>query len=432
VTRPQGLGQRYRILVFPGGTEIGLEIASALGRLKEVELFSAGSDVSNHAPFAFARHHVLPTIDDPTWLEHLNDVLTKNAIDYIFPAYDDVLLALAENTDRLAAGLVTSPLETCRISRSKSRSYTALADVVPVPAVYFDLDAITEYPVFTRPDRGQGSLGAAPARDADSVRRAIATGSDLVTEYLPGDEFTVDCFSDREGGLLYCGGRRRVRVRAGISMHSETVVDEVFNDYALRIASRLEFHGAWFFQLRNDRNGVPRLLEVAPRIAGTSGVQRVLGVNLPLLSIYEQERVPFSIVPNRGFIRLDRALINRYQHEIEYDVVYFDLDDTLLNGGSVDTALMKFIFQCINQDKRLVLLTRHEGDLAITLSRHRLAGLWDEVIHLKDGEDKADHISPGRSIFFDDSFAERQAVRDRHDISTFDGSMVELLIDDRV
>lgn len=409
-----------------------MEVAGALGRLREIELFSAGSDVSNHAPFVFARHHVLPPIDDPNWLDDLNDVVTRNGIDYVFPAYDDVLLALAENADNLAARLVASPLETCRIARSKSRSYEALSDVIPVPTVYPDLDAIADYPVFTKPDRGQGSLGAVVAHDANELRRAIETGSDLVMEYLPGDEFTVDCFSDREAGLLFCGGRRRVRVREGISMHSEAVVGGVFEDYAQRIASRLEFHGAWFFQLREDRTGVQKLLEVAPRIAGTSAVQRVQGVNLPLLSIYEQERVPVSIMRNQGSIHLDRALINRYQHDIEYDVVYVDLDDTLLCEGLVNTTLLKFVFQCVNQGKRLVLLTRHAEDLGETLARHRLAGIWDEVIHLAGGEEKADYITPGRAIFLDDSFSERRAVRDRHDISTFDCSMIELLIDDRV
>jgi hypothetical protein len=52
----------WRVLVFPGGTEIGLEINKSLRDCKEVELFSAGDDVSNHAPFVFRHHHFVPSI----------------------------------------------------------------------------------------------------------------------------------------------------------------------------------------------------------------------------------------------------------------------------------------------------------------------------------------------------------------------------------
>jgi hypothetical protein len=32
------------------------------------------------------------------------------------------------------------------------------------------------------------------------------TGSLIVAEYLPGEEFIIDCFSHRALGLLYCAG----------------------------------------------------------------------------------------------------------------------------------------------------------------------------------------------------------------------------------
>ena len=32
-------------------------------------------------------------------------------------------------------------------------------------------------------------------------------------DYLPGKEYTVDCFSHRTHGLMFCSGRERVRVK---------------------------------------------------------------------------------------------------------------------------------------------------------------------------------------------------------------------------
>jgi carbamoyl-phosphate synthase large subunit len=250
--------------------------------------------------------------------------------------------------------------------------------------------------------------------------------------YLPGQEYTVDCFADREQGLLFARGRRRIRTRAGISMASRSEGDQAaFGRMAEEIRRRLGMHGAWFFQVREAADGTPTLLEVAPRVAGTMAVHRVLGVNFPLLSLYEHARVPVQIAPIEADVLLDRALTNRYRHNLSYSAVYVDLDDTLVVRGEVNTRLAPFLFQCLNERRRLVLITRHASDLQETLGRHRLGGLWDEIVHITDGREKADHIREPDAILVDDSFRERRVARERLGIATFDSSMVELLIDDR-
>src|SRR5579864_6725000 len=135
-------GSAFRVLVFPGGTEIGLEINSALRSCKEVQLFSAGLANSNHAPYVYAQHFEVPSIHESGWLEALNDLILRLDIRYVFPAYDDVLVALARNTDRIIAKIVTSPLETCLLTRSKGETYRRLRDTVPVPYVYETLDSV--------------------------------------------------------------------------------------------------------------------------------------------------------------------------------------------------------------------------------------------------------------------------------------------------
>src|SRR5262249_8780639 len=109
-----------RVLVFPGGTEIGLEINRALSQSKEVRLFSAGISSSNHAPHVFARHVVLPSVHTPGWLEALNQLIAQHDIDYVMPAHDDALVALAQNAERIGARVVSSPVHTCVVTRSKT------------------------------------------------------------------------------------------------------------------------------------------------------------------------------------------------------------------------------------------------------------------------------------------------------------------------
>lgn len=423
---------RWRVLVFPGGTEIGLEIWNALRQCKEVVLHSAAADVSNHAPYVFTRHFVLPSVHEPGWLEALNALVERLRIDYLFPAHDDVIAALAVEAPRVRARVVSSPPETCLVARSKRRTYRALQGVVPVPDVYA-ADAVPAFPVFVKPDRGQGSQGTFIADGPDELQRLNPDPErTLLVEYLPGDEYTVDCFSDRQAGLLFSQGRRRIRTRSGISMHSRPVHDPAFSDYARAIASQLSLHGAWFFQVRRDRRGVLKLLEVAPRVAGTAVVSQVRGVNLPLLSLYEQERVPVEILLNEADVEVDRALINRYRHTVAYRTVYVDFDDTLILRGGVNLDLVRFLYQCVNRGIRLVLLTRHAADIHASLRRHRLDSLFDDVVQMSREANKAEYITEREAILIDDSFRERLAVGQQRGIPTFDCSMVEMLQDERV
>jgi hypothetical protein len=417
-----------RVLVFPAGTEIGLEIFHALQHCKEVSLFGAGQDVSNPARFIYPNYHLIPSISEAGWLDALIALCLSLKIDYIFPAYDDVIVALSRVAEQLPAKVISSPSQACEISRSKAATYRALGGTVRVPHLYDSPEQVDRFPAFVKPDRGQGSGGVAKVNDFKELVAATAKiQAPIICEYLPGVEYTIDCFSDREKGLLFAGARSRRRTRNGISVNTLTEDLPEATDIAKRIGDKLGLRGAWFFQLKRDQNGQLVLLEVAPRIAGAMAAHRVAGVNFPLLSIFEEERLPLSIQPLDCVVELDRALGNRYCHSIKFDTIYIDLDDTLLVNHRINVLAAKLIFQCINDGKTIILLTRHRGDLNSTLKKHRLSGLFDEIIHLGEAEKKSSHINGNSAIFVDDSFSERMDVALCCNIPTFDCSMIELL-----
>jgi hypothetical protein len=426
---------KKNVLIFPGGTEIGLEIWKSLKDVKDIALYSAGSDVSNHAPYVFKNHLIIPDIHNSKWIECLNAYILEYKIDYIFPAYDDIVIALAKNATKLKAKIISSPLDTCLLTRSKSKTYGRFKNLLPIPRTYCEISEIDYFPVFVKPDAGQGSQGASKVNDLNSLELSLQHNENLViSEYLSGKEFTIDCFTDRIRGLLFCNGRERIRTRAGISMNSKPVdanINKIFTNYANIINNELEFFGAWFFQLKLDASNIFKLLEIAPRISGTMATYRVRGVNFPLLSIYEHERINIEIMENPCDLVIDRALMNRYRHNIKYDRVYIDLDDTIIIGERINIDLMRFLYQAINDRCELILISKSVNDLHDYLKKKRLLGLFDKIIQLEKNESKADYIDPHGSIFIDDSFSERKSVFDRHKIPTFDCSMIELLIDER-
>jgi hypothetical protein len=417
-----------RVLVFPAGTEIGLEIYASLKNCKNIALFGAGEDISNHARFAYPEYHTIPNIHTAHWLDELISICHSLRISHIFPAHDDVIVALSEAREKIPATLIISDNDTCTTTRSKSATYRRLANALPVPHVYAPGETIRKFPLFVKPDRGQGSINAIKVEDNDQLASALyTTPGGIVCDYLPGEEYTVDCFSSLTQGLLFAGARSRNRTRNGISVNSKSEDLPEAWPLAKAINSEFKLRGAWFFQLKRDINGVLTLLEVAPRIAGSMATHRVTGVNFALLSLLEQEGMDIVIAQNIGEIELDRSLNNRYLHHVHFKSIYIDLDDTLISNGSVNADLIKLIFTSINLRKEIVLITRHRGDLAKTLGKHRLTDLFDKVIHITDGSPKSKYICSDDAIFRDDSFSERLDVSRVCCIPTFDLSMIEIL-----
>lgn len=418
------------VLVFPAGTEVGLEIYNALRGCKETRVFGAGQDVSNPGQMVFEKYHLVPNVFQAGWLQALVTLCKELEIDYIYPAYDDVIVALQDVAEQLPCPVIAASAHTCRIARSKSQTYRALEGCVKVPRTFQNPADVASFPVFVKPDRGQGSRGASRADNMAELELACAAVREpVISEFLPGDEFTVDCFSDRERGLLFAAARRRIRMRNGIAVNSVSEDLPDIERMAAAIGDRLHMRGPWFFQIKRAENSELTLLEVAPRIAGSMALNRVRGINFPLLGIYEHERMPLGLLTYDGPVEIDRALANRYRHTLSYSVAYIDLDDTLILRGEVNLMVLALIFQCLNRRISVKLITRHRFDVQATLMQYRLAGVFDEVIHIVDGRPKSAFIKEADAILVDDSFAERRDVSEQCKIPTFDCSMIEMLLE---
>jgi carbamoyl-phosphate synthase large subunit len=423
------------VLIFPAGMENGLEIRKALQSCKEVRLFGASSPDINQAFYVYQDVSIIRDVRTPGWLDDLNAAIDRHGIDIVFPANSTVIDHLSPVREHVKAQVLLPSHEVIQITRSKRATLALLKNVLPTPVVYESFEDIKAFPAFAKPDRGYGSQGI---RLVESVHEASHLDFDtlVVQEHLPGKEYTVDCFSDMEGRLVFSGARERVRIRMGTSMHAELVPPELesrLRAYAEAILGKLKITGAWFFQVKEDRNGTLRLLEVDVRIAGTMCFHRARGVNFSLLSILQSQGHKIGTLVNTAPLTLDRCLHNRYRLDYEYDAVYVDLDDTLVIHAQLNIELIGFLYQCVNRGKKVVLISKHLGsDIRAYLRQWRIESLFDDIIWLKEEQSKADHIAHERAIFIDDSFSQRAEVVKRIGIPTFDSSMVEALIDDRI
>ena len=150
--------------------------------------------------------------------------------------------------------------------------------------------------------------------DAKRILGAAPFPQLLVSEFLPGDEYSVDCIAHR-GEMRLCLPRLRMKMVNGISVEGRFVKDEAIISDSEKIIRELQLHGNIGLQFRRNREGVAQLLEINPRVQGSIATALGAGVNLPALAVEQELELP---------VAWDELVVNWNTHFIRYwsDVFY--------------------------------------------------------------------------------------------------------------
>lgn len=415
------------VLVFPCGSENASEIHQALMHSIHVNLFGASS-VDDHGRFLFARYvGDLPRIDAPEFDAKFASLLAQWGIQLVFATHDSVQHYLSTRVAAWNVALVNGDTNASLTSRQKSLTYGLFSDQPWTPTVYRSVEHVQHWPVVVKPDMGQGGQGVSLVQTAAQADAASAQlEAPLLVEYLPGEEITVDCFTDRNRRIVWVGPRTRERVRAGIAMRCRPMpLSAEVETIAHLINQRLTLRGPWFFQLKKDHRGAWKLLEISCRVAGAMVTQRARGVNLPLMAVLDFMRRDVMALPLSGVNLVERRITTLAQLDEDFDTVYVDFDETVIKDGKAIPSTLYFLYRMLDKGKRLVLITRHVGDPLHALGEARIdPKLFDEIIHLDNGEKKSAFIH-GRAIFVDNHFPERLDVATTCGIPVFDVDALE-------
>ena len=421
--------------VFPSGSEVSLEVSRSLKHSKDINLFGLGS-LPDYGQVEFENNiSTLPFFTEPNFIASLKEAIKDHKIKFLIPGMDEVAYFLKLNEEEIGCQVVYASLETAEIIRRKSSTYEALEDHVPTPFIYDkdNLSASTDFPIFSKPDIGYGSREARKIETSAHLNQISKEdrGANIYIEYLPGEELTVDCFSNNSSQVLFAGPRKRDRIRMGISVSTLPVeLTREIDDLAGSISKKLSMIGCWFFQIKKSATGEFKLMEVASRVSGSMSTYRLMGVNFILLDIYQRLGLSVS-VPKLSccYTRLERAFDVKAVGYPSFDSVYVDLDDCLILKSLVNTDLISFLYGCRNKNIPIYLITRHSLNLDETLTQYRISTLFDDIIHITDGRPKSEFINHEKPLFIDDSFAERQEVSEtiRCNVASPDMISMELL-----
>jgi carbamoyl-phosphate synthase large subunit len=138
------------------------------------------------------------------------------------------------------------------------------------------------------------------------LRRGPSWPPLLVTEFLPGAEYSVDAFIGQH--VKAAVPRLRRAIRSGISFDNKVEFRKDLEQPTLAAASQIGLRFAFGFQFKLDSAGTPKILECNPRVQGTMVASLFAGANLIWWSILEVLGQPLESLPPLS----DRVRFVRY------------------------------------------------------------------------------------------------------------------------
>lgn len=101
----------------------------------------------------------------------------------------------------------------------------------------------------------------------------------MLQEYLPGTEYTVDVLA--VNGKVVAGATKRNGDVDGIAKRSEIVPNGEAFDQCVKACEALSLDGNVGFDLKENADGVPYIIDINPRLTATVSLIQKAGLNLP-------------------------------------------------------------------------------------------------------------------------------------------------------
>lgn len=348
---------RKRILVLNCGTHAACDFNMLLRENNEYELWGASTS-SNHGEYIYKNYiKDIPNISESNFIDVLNKKIEEFNFKFIIATHEDLILFLQENSYKINATICHSCFETAKLCRYKSKTYDRIKEFDFCPIVYNAKEDIKSFPVFVKKDTDQGARNAYKILNEEELENKYNDGM-IICEYLPGDEVTCECFTNKYGKLLFVNPRQTNRMLAGIDVRAVQIkLNDEINYIAEKLNEKILFRGVWFFQIKKDINGKFKLLEISTRFPGSFLFTEALGVNLPYLVCKEFDGKEVNkIISNNVYIETDQQFFTRFNLDLKYDIVYADFE-SCFDKFKINPMIMFFLYQAINGNKKIICIS---------------------------------------------------------------------------
>jgi carbamoyl-phosphate synthase large subunit len=239
------------------------------------------------------KNYILPDIlkngeEISLWLDFIIEKLIQNDVKLLFVGVDFELPLFAKYKDeiesRSGAIVMVSSEEVIRIANDKYYTYEFLKNNgLSCPLTFLpetiDFSKI-EYPIIVKPRNGARSRGVTKVLDKSELEIAIGSIELPVIQECVGtenDEYTCGTlFLKNELKTMIILNRSLKEGNTFIS-HFRKDYPTIISEYLKQVCNILKPNGACNFQLRIDKNGLPKIFEINARHSGTTYIRSLFG-----------------------------------------------------------------------------------------------------------------------------------------------------------
>ncbi|MBB3069412.1 carbamoyl-phosphate synthase large subunit [Paenibacillus baekrokdamisoli] len=282
-------------------------------------IVAVDSDEHSLARYMSPTFYHVPKCNDPRYEKVIYDIIIKENIHMIFPvtSYDTPFYAKHKNKlSSMGVKLLVCDSTTHELLHNKKKMYALMSSIgVPTPLVYENQGNI-HYPAMIKACESSGSVGVHKLES--SVDRQYWTSKlkeYVITDYVHGKEFTVDCLFDQNGKLIIYSTRERKKVHGGgvvISKKVETA--EAVKEILKTLESHLSLIGPVNFQYILDENNHIFLTDFNTRFAsGGLPLTIAAGNDIPNVMVQLMLGLPTNAAANKK--EIFGLMMYRYYHE---------------------------------------------------------------------------------------------------------------------
>lgn len=244
------------------------------------------TDLSSYAPALYFadRQYLVPRIDDPTYMDTILEICRKEKIQAVTTLIDPEIMLLAENRERfeaLGVEVLAPYTETAKLCFDKYEMFRYLTAhgvrTARTWGSYEETKAAIEagevgLPVFVKPRRGSGSVGARKVADLETLKAAFEQDPSLIAQELMTGEGAYDLDADiyidtvsHEPVAIF--SKRKISTTIGGANKTISFKDERLFAFIREALKHFAFNGpidADFFY----KDGEYYLSEINPRFGG--------------------------------------------------------------------------------------------------------------------------------------------------------------------
>ncbi|NOX71619.1 MAG: ATP-grasp domain-containing protein [Candidatus Micrarchaeota archaeon] len=303
-----------KILVTGCGGPAGVNFIRSL-RYSGENMFIAGIDTNKyHLEFPDVDKRYLSTVGnkDPSYIEKLNEIISRDGIELVHPQPDTEVRFISENREKLDAKTFLPSKDAIRICQNKFESSRVWEKAgIPVAKAIMinsedDLQEAVDrfgYPFWLRATSGAGGRGSTIVKNMETgiawLRYWRARGKDwqfIAEDYLPGQNIAFQSVW-KDGEIITSQARERIEYIypylapsgiTGTPSVAKTIVDEEANDIAAKCIKAVDRKatGVFCVDMKRDEDGKPCPTEInIGRFFTTSFFFTKAGVNMPYIYV---------------------------------------------------------------------------------------------------------------------------------------------------